>query len=100
MNLAKWVTVIVICVALPCLTIAEPLAQDSSHPPINRLKELLKSGKPAIGVMVVMPTAASVEVLAALGFDWVLIDSEHGPIDIEPIHHMVRATNGTNTAPI
>jgi len=76
------------------------LAQDSPHPTINRLKELLKTGKPAVGAMVVMPTAASVELLAALGFDWVLIDSEHGPIDIETVHHMVRATNGTSTAPI
>jgi 4-hydroxy-2-oxoheptanedioate aldolase len=65
----------------------------------NRLKELLAAGKPAIGTMVQLPSAPVVEVLAQAGFDWLVIDAEHGPIDIESIHAMVRATTGTAVTP-
>jgi 4-hydroxy-2-oxoheptanedioate aldolase len=66
---------------------------------INRLKQLLATGKPAIGTMVQMPSASVVEVLAQAGFDWLVIDAEHGPIDIESVHAMVRATAGTAVTP-
>jgi 4-hydroxy-2-oxoheptanedioate aldolase len=66
----------------------------------NTLKQLLAAGKPAIGTMVQMPSAPVVEVLAQAGFDWLVIDAEHGPIDIESVHAMVRATAGTAATPI
>ena len=65
----------------------------------NRLKELLGSGKPAIGTMVQIPSAPVVEVLAQAGFDWLVLDTEHGPIDVEALHGMIRATGGTNVTP-
>ena len=39
------------------------------------------------------------EILAQAGFDWLMIDAEHGPIDVETLHAMIRATSGTNTTP-
>ncbi len=66
----------------------------------NHLKELLRSGKPAIGMLLQLPNASVVEILAQSGFDWLLIDSEHGPIDVETLHAMIRATAGTNTTPV
>src|SRR5919199_5478072 len=65
----------------------------------NSLKELLSLGKPAIGTIVQIPSAPLAEIMAQVGFDWLLIDTEHGPIDIETVHGMVRATSGTNTTP-
>ncbi len=65
----------------------------------NRLKELLKAGKPAIGTLLQLPSPAVAEVLAHSGYDWILIDAEHGPIDIETLHAMIRATAGTDTTP-
>ena len=65
----------------------------------NRLKELLESGKPAIGTLVQVPSAPVVEILAQAGFDWLMIDAEHGPIDVETLHAMIRATSGTNATP-
>ncbi len=65
----------------------------------NSLKALLAAGKPAIGTMVQIPSAPVVEVLAQAGFDWLVIDAEHGPIDIESVHAMVRATAGTPVTP-
>jgi 4-hydroxy-2-oxoheptanedioate aldolase len=65
----------------------------------NRLKELLKAGTPAIGTLVALPSPPAVEVLANVGFDWLVIDCEHGPIDVETLHAMIRATSGTTTVP-
>ncbi len=66
----------------------------------NSFKALLASGKTAIGTFVQMPSAPVVEVLAQAGFDWLVIDTEHGPVDIESVHAMVRATRGTRAVPL
>lgn len=66
----------------------------------NRLKDLLRSGKPAIGTMVQLPNPSVVEILAQAGFDWLTLDTEHGPIDIETLHALIRATAGTNATPV
>src|SRR5215813_13407985 len=52
----------------------------------NRLKEKLLRGEPALGCSVMFPSAQVVEMLGYAGFDWVLIDCEHGsigPADVE-----------------
>jgi 4-hydroxy-2-oxoheptanedioate aldolase len=66
----------------------------------NRLKDLLASGKTAIGTLVQLPSPPVVEVLAQAGFDWLLIDTEHGPIDNEQLQAMIRATSQTPVTPI
>jgi 4-hydroxy-2-oxoheptanedioate aldolase len=66
----------------------------------NHFKELLKSGKPAVGTLIQLPSPPVVEVLAQAGFDWLLIDTEHGPIDAEKLQAMIRATSGTPATPI
>jgi 4-hydroxy-2-oxoheptanedioate aldolase len=66
----------------------------------NRLKELLSSGKTAVGTIVQLPSAPVVEILAQAGFDWLVIDAEHGPIDIEKLHAMIRATGATPVTPV
>lgn len=67
---------------------------------INPLKARLDAGKPAMGVLQTMPGVNMTQVLAAAGFDWLFIDMEHGPINIESAHAMISATNGTQMAPI
>lgn len=66
----------------------------------NHFKELLASGKTAIGTLVQLPSPPVVEVLAQAGFDWLLIDTEHGPIDAEKLLAMIRATGETRATPI
>ena len=41
-----------------------------------------------------------VEILAQAGFDWLLIDTEHGPIETERLHAMIRATGSTPATPV
>jgi 4-hydroxy-2-oxoheptanedioate aldolase len=57
----------------------------------NKAKELLKEGKPAIGTFVVSGSRAALEVIAAAGFDFVVIDAEHFMINPETIEQMVTA---------
>lgn len=42
----------------------------------------LARGEKLYGTMVTMPTAASAEILASLGFDWLFVDGEHGPLEL------------------
>ena len=52
----------------------------------NRMKEKIARGEPALGCSVMFPSPQIVEMLGYAGFDWVLIDCEHGsigPADVE-----------------
>ena len=44
----------------------------------NRMKEKIARGEPALGCSVMFPSPQVVEMLGYAGFDWVLIDCEHG----------------------
>jgi len=67
---------------------------------LNRVKTLLQSGKPAFGAIVTMPSPQVVQVMSRAGFDLLLIDMEHGPIDLASAHSLILATAGTETVPM
>jgi 2-dehydro-3-deoxyglucarate aldolase len=66
----------------------------------NRLKDLLKSGQPAIGTWVTLADPYSVELLADAGFDWLLIDTEHIPIGRDALRGILVAIGGSESAPV
>ena len=66
----------------------------------NTLKQKLKEGKPAFGVMITFPSPPVVEILGYLGFDWLLIDNEHGSVTVDTSEEMIRAAELTGIAPI
>lgn len=66
----------------------------------NTLKQKLESRQAVFGVMITFPSAPVVEMLGHLGFDWVLIDNEHGSITVENSEDMIRAAELTGIAPI
>src|SRR6185436_6994475 len=66
----------------------------------NRLKARLVAGAPAYGASVMIPSPQLVEMLGRAGFDWVLIDCEHGTISIETVELMVMAAEATGIIPI
>lgn len=48
----------------------------------NRVKTVLKQGeRPALGVWQMLPGSNISRLLARAGYDWVLVDCEHGNID-------------------
>jgi 4-hydroxy-2-oxoheptanedioate aldolase len=50
--------------------------------------------------MITFPSPQVVEMLGCLGFDWVLIDNEHGSITVDNSEELVRAAELTGIAPI
>lgn len=67
---------------------------------VNRMKAKLAVGETVTGFMVTMPSVAMAQILATSGADFLILDMEHGPIDIATVHAMVAATQGTAATPI
>lgn len=67
---------------------------------INRMKARLAAGETVTAFMVTMPSVAMAQVLAASGVDCLILDMEHGPIDLATLHAMVAATRGSGATPI
>lgn len=53
--------------------------------PTNHLKAALAAKTPQIGIWISLASPYSSELLSDVGFDWLLIDAEHGPNDIPTI---------------
>lgn len=73
---------------------------DIRHPLDDRLPAMLKSGKPISGVFNGIPSAAIVEMCAYAGFDFIIIDNEHGSSDFETTEHMLRAARASGIVPL
>ncbi len=52
------------------------------------------------GVFIASGMEVSVELAAGAGFDWVILDMEHGLGDEAKLLSMIRCLDGTNTAPL
>ncbi|HZR01664.1 MAG TPA: aldolase/citrate lyase family protein [Burkholderiales bacterium] len=59
--------------------------------PTNVLKRQLKAGKVQVGCWVSLGGVASAEICAGAGFDWVLIDMEHAPNELQAVHQQLHA---------
>ncbi len=70
------------------------------HDPLNRLKTLWRDGRTALGAIATIPSVASVQVIARSGLDFILIDMEHGPIDVGMAQAMIAATAGSPLVPL
>ena len=66
----------------------------------NRMKRKLLAGDPALGVSIMFPSPHIVDIIGRCGFDWVLIDCEHGSIGIESVELMVMAAESAGITPI
>ena len=66
---------------------------------MNRVKELLKSGKTVVG------TAGSVfednmSMLANSGLDFILFDTQHSPVEVKQYNRALQATSGAQASPL
>jgi 4-hydroxy-2-oxoheptanedioate aldolase len=69
--------------------------------PPNRIKGLLRGGKSVIGTMLIEFRQPSImQMFSNAGFDFVIIDNEHGPFTIETIAELSRAGRGLGITPI
>ena len=51
----------------------------------NQFKKALSGNKPIFGLWQGIPDTTVAEIGAGAGFDWLLVDSEHGPFDLKSI---------------
>jgi 4-hydroxy-2-oxoheptanedioate aldolase len=74
--------------------------------PVNSFKAAIKEGRAQIGLWVALTSAYAAEICGGAGYDWLLIDAEHAPNDIQtlvsqlqvlskyPVHPIVRPPIG------
>jgi 4-hydroxy-2-oxoheptanedioate aldolase len=63
----------------------------------NVLKESLQAGRKVFGPWVESGSPAVVEVLSHAGYDFLVLDNEHGPADLGDTVHMLRAAQASDT---
>ncbi|MGB0468187.1 MAG: 4-hydroxy-2-oxoheptanedioate aldolase [Pontibacterium sp.] len=51
--------------------------------PVNQFKQGLKGDRPLWGLWLGLPDASCAEIVAGSGFDWLLIDGEHAPFELD-----------------
>jgi 4-hydroxy-2-oxoheptanedioate aldolase len=66
----------------------------------NELKRKLAAGEVAVGSFAYLPSARFVELLGLIGFDFAVIDMEHGPIEMTMAEDMVRAAEVSGATPL
>lgn len=66
----------------------------------NAMKAKFLAGEPAFGCSIMIPSPQMVEMAAHAGFDWVLIDMEHGTIGLESAELMIMAAEAAGITPI
>ena len=57
----------------------------------NSFKRALKAGQPQIGLWSSLSSNYTVEVIAGAGFDWILLDTEHSPNELESLLMQLQA---------
>lgn len=63
----------------------------------NRFKQRLLKAEPQIGLWLSIPSAFTAEICATAGYDWLLLDGEHTPNDIQTVLSQVQACAGYPT---
>ncbi|MGJ5133237.1 MULTISPECIES: HpcH/HpaI aldolase family protein [unclassified Bradyrhizobium] len=67
--------------------------------PLNRLKQAWRAKRPTFGAIATIPSIQTVRIMAQ-SLDWIIVDLEHGPIDLSTAHAMITATAGTPCVPL
>ena len=66
----------------------------------NATRGKLASGEPVAGLIVPVAAPVLVDLAALAGFDYVLIDTEHGHLGFEAAEHLVRAAEAAGITPL
>lgn len=67
---------------------------------MSSLRELVLSGKFMAGAWCNLGSSITVEMASTMGYDWVLIDQEHGPGDNMTLLHQMQAISVGQAAPL
>ena len=67
---------------------------------VNHVARRLKAGEPSVGTWLSLPSPEDAEYVSKLGFDWLVVDTEHNPIDIRTLAQMFVAMSAAPVAPM
>jgi len=67
---------------------------------VNTTKQKLREGKVVFGAIVGEYAPATVEVFGHIGFDFIMIDCEHGSMGLLEVEHLVRACESAGITPL
>jgi 4-hydroxy-2-oxoheptanedioate aldolase len=65
---------------------------------LERFKERMRAGELVLGMQHNSGSEAMIEVMAACGFDYVILDQEHGGYSMSDVERLVRASEGAGIA--
>lgn len=68
--------------------------------PRNAFKQALASGQRQVGLWSALASPIAAEILAGAGFDWIVIDGEHGPNDIPSLLTQLQAMRAGTAEPV
>lgn len=63
--------------------------------PVNRFKRALAGPSPALGTWLMSASSHAAEALGCLGFDFLVVDTEHVPLDARDVVSLLQAIAGT-----
>lgn len=66
----------------------------------NPIKEKLAAGQPVLGMWSIISSPMVIEIFGLAGFDFLILDMEHGIFDVAALDAGVRACESTGCAPI
>jgi len=66
----------------------------------NALKAKMKRGEVAIGTTISIGHPDIAETLGDIGYDWILIDTEHAPLEVGTVQVLLQAMRGSKSVPI
>lgn len=66
----------------------------------GRLKDALRQRKQSVGSWLTFPAEAPAEIMVQAGFEWLVIDMEHAPLDVSDAARLIRVIDLAGAAPL
>jgi 4-hydroxy-2-oxoheptanedioate aldolase len=66
----------------------------------NPVRAKLKQGKPSIGTWLTLPDPVAAHLMARVGFDWLTVELEHTPVNLETAATSFAVIAGAGTVPL
>src|ERR1700684_689479 len=80
---------------------ASPCSSCDAMPlPHNAFKSALQEGRRQLGIWSTFCSPIAAEILGKSGFDWILFDSEHSPVEIAGLLPLLQAANSGPAASV
>ena len=67
---------------------------------LSRVRAAWSHGEAALGAVLTMPSIQMAQAIARMGFDWVVVDMEHYPMDARDVHETIAAMAGADVTPL